>query len=402
MMSQRARRAALRRELLALHVRYRAQCVCCMCFCFYTAPVNKLDLPHYHHYKMAQPATKGLKLADVYRNLYPWSDLNQFFDIIKGTIAYTSPDKAFIALNKPFGVGIYTADDLNTSKQNTDKLLSRIPGRPRYCMKDILKPLTDELKSPNPYVVLKGIDRYMSGLILITNDPENYQPRFKKAIASGRVNKQPPYGMRAITSGYPLLKTDKIYEKVGVDLVEVDELGDYKEPVIVPALTDKHKKNHQQDKTTFQAELEIKKINRKLSTSLVELYVSKISWDFPRCYISSKTSFILGDVRFSKRIREILGRPIQVSAFKSSQRYDDGYEPLNSKLRNQLGVYKNASIPLMLDLHAIRLKGFDRTQKRGDLVIKSPYMPVHFALTAERLNLLDDNVDDDDLSRSSY
>lgn len=340
---------------------------------------------------MAKPAIRGLKPLDIYRNLYPWSDLNQFFDIIKGTIAYVSPDKALIAINKPFGVGTFTAEDLNTKKQNVDRLLYKIPGRPRYCLLDILKPLADEFKSPTPYTVIKGIDRYMSGLVLLTNDPDTYQPRFKKAIASGRINKQPPYGLRAITSGYPLLNKNKIYEKVAVDLIEIDELGEFKEPLILPHVTNRHKKNHEHDKTTFQAELEIKKINREYSTSLVELYVSKLAWDFPRCYISSKTSFILGDVRFSKRIREILGRPIQVSAFRSSHRYDDSYEPLNSKLRNRLGVYKNASIPLMLDLHAIRLKGFDRTQERRDLVIKSPYMPVHFALTAERLNLLDDD-----------
>lgn len=344
---------------------------------------------------MAKPALKGLRPIDAYRNLYPWSDINQFFDIIKGTIAYATPDKAFIALCKPFGVGTYTATDLNVTKQNVDRMLYKLEGRPRYCIKDVLKPLADEFKSNEPYTVIKSPDRYMSGLVIITNDLNTYGPRFKKAISRGRINKEPPYGMRAITSGYPLMNSNKIYEKVAVDLLEVDELGDYKEPVILAKATQRHKKNHEQDKTTFQAELEIKKINRELSTALVELYVSKIAWDFPRCYISSKTSFILGDVRFSKRIREILGRPIQVSAFKSSQRYDDGYEPLNSKLRNQLGVYKNASIPLMLDLHAIRLKGFDRTQKSRDLVIKAPYMPVHFALTAERLNLLDadDNVD---------
>lgn len=355
--------------------------------------VNKQAI-HVHSFLLQKSYTmssrKGLQIADVYRNLYPWSDLNQFFDVIKGSIAYATPDNAFIALNKPFGVGTYLADDVNLSKQNSDKLLYRIPGRPRYCIQDILKPLADEFKSENPYSVIKAPDRYMSGLVLITNAPDTYLPRFKKAISAGKINKQPPYGMRAITSGYPILKANKIYEKVAVDLIEVDDLGDYKEPVILPSITRKHKENHHIDKTTFQAELEIMKINHELSTSLVELYVSKIAWDFPRCYISSKTSFILGDVRFSKRIREILGRPIQVSAFKSSQRYDDGYEPLNSKLRNRLGVYKNASIPLMLDLHAIRLKGFDRTQKRRDLVIKSPYMPVHFALTAERLNLLDE------------
>lgn len=338
---------------------------------------------------MNQPRLKKIHLADIYRNLYPWNNLNEFVKLIQSTVAYKSEDNSLIALSKPFGVGVYNAQDKNSSKQNQDKLLYKLSGYPKYCIQDALKPLTDELQSPKPYQVLKGLDRYMSGLVLITNDLESYQPRFRKSIAHSVCSKVPPYGFRAITSGYPTIKSNKIQETIGVELIEVDELGDYKEPIIIanPKRTFRNKFDRMRE--TFQVEFEVKKTNREYSVSLVELYVSKMKFDIARCYVSSKTSFILGDVRFSKRIREILGKPIQVSAFKSSHRYDDNYEPLNSKLQNLFGVYKNASIPLMLDLHAIRLKGFDRTRKSRDLFIQSPYMPVHFALTAERLNLLD-------------
>lgn len=336
-------------------------------------------------------ASKKLTISDVYHNMYPWSNLNQFFDLVKGTISYKSPDNSLIALCKPYGVGIYTKLDNNRGKQNQDKLLSKVPGQPHYCMQDILKPLSDELNSPIPYQILKGIDRYMSGLILLSNKPEIHHPMFVKSLITSRSNKLPPFGLRAIASGYPTIQSKKIYERVGLEMIEVDDLGNYKEPIIVNNPSRKFTIGQTPDKDSFQVEMSIKKINREYSTSLIELYVSKLKYDFARCYISSKTSFILGDVRFSKRIREILGKPIQVSAFKSSHRYDDSYEPLNSKVRDRLGVYKNASIPLMLDLHAIRLKGFDRTQKSRDLFIQSPYMPIHFALTAERLNLLDDD-----------
>lgn len=336
---------------------------------------------------MNEPALKRLPLIEIYRNIYPWASLNQFVDQIKSTIAYKSPDNSLIALNKPFGVGTYIVQDRNTTKQNQDKILYQLHGYPRYCLSDALDPLTQEFNSPAPYKIIKGIDRYMSGLVLITNDLNKHGRNFHRSIASARINKTPPYGMRAITSGYPTIKSNKIYERVGIEQTEIDEFGDYKEPIVVPNPGSSFEGKHKY-KRVFQAELEVKKVNREYSASLVELYVSKLAWDFPRCYISSKTSFILGDVRFSKRIREILGKPIQVSAFKSSHRYDDGYEPLNSKLGNLLGVSKNASIPLMLDLHTFRLKGFEH---KKDLLIKSPYMPIHFALTAQRLNLLDDS-----------
>lgn len=336
---------------------------------------------------MNQPSFRKIPLVDIYRNLYPWNNLSEFVKLIKSTIAYTSEDGSLIALNKPFGVGTYTAQDKNDTKQNQDKLLYRLKGFPKYCIQDALKPLSDELKSPRPYQVLKSLDRYMSGLMLITNDLDSYRTRFKKSLAHSRSKRIAPYGFRAITSGYPTIKSNKIEEIVGVELIEVDEFGDYKEPIIVTRPSQKFRNRYDRDRDTFQIEFEVKKTNREYSVALVELYVSKLRFDIARCYVSSKTSFILGDVRFSKRIRTLLQKPIQVSAFKSSHTYDDSYEPLNSKLLNLFGC-KNSSIPLMLDLHAIRLKGFDR--KKGDLFIESPYMPLHFAVTAERLNLLDE------------
>lgn len=337
--------------------------------------------------------TQNLSLRDVYRNLFPWGHINDFVSQIKSTIAYKSPDNSLIAICKPFGVGTYQVNDSNLSKQNPDRILYRLTGHPKYCISDALKPLSDELSPASPYQVLKSIDRYMSGLVLLSNNFEQHRKDFVRSLSSSRAQKVLPYGMRAITSGYPLIKGNSISEKVGLEFIEVDELGDYKEPIIVQNPTKKHKsstKGGRSDKSQFRVELMIKKVNREYSTALVEVFATNLRANFARCYISSKTSFILGDVHFSKRIREILGKPIQVSAFKSSHRYDDNYEPLNSKLRELLGVSKNASLPLMLDLHAIRLKGFDRKQKKRDLFIQSPYMPVHFALTAERLNLLDD------------
>lgn len=333
---------------------------------------------------------KDKLLAEVYHNIFPWRNLDEFTKLIKSTIAYRSQDNSLIAICKPFGVGTHTVDDRNYSKQNQDKILFDLRGTPRYCLNDVLRPLTDEFNSKEPYQILKGIDRYMSGLVIITNNYADHAKRFKNALAGSRASKTPPYGLRAITYGYPAMRSNKIYEKVGVQLLEVDEFGDHKEAVIIQNPSKRYGNKFERDKTSFQVELEIKKINKELSVALVELYVSKLRYDFPRCYLSSKTSFILGDVRFSKRIKEILGKQIQVSAFRSSHSNDD-YEPLNSRLRNLLGIYRNANIPLMLDLHALRLKSFDKGRK--DLIIQSKHLPLHFDLTARKLDLLNNDIE---------
>uniref|UniRef100_A0A6G1SHI8 RNA pseudouridylate synthase domain-containing protein 4 n=1 Tax=Aceria tosichella TaxID=561515 RepID=A0A6G1SHI8_9ACAR len=338
---------------------------------------------------MNEAALKKLPLALVYNNLYPWSSLNQFVDQLVNTIAYKSDDGSLLAINKPFGVGTYTTHDLNSQKTNQDRVLSNIGGKPRYCISDALLPLTDHLNSPKPYKVLKGIDRYASGLVLLTNDLNKHKVNLARSQQFTKINSLPPYGFRVITCGYPLTKSTSLFERVGCELVEVDELGDHKEPVLSqnPGWSFKGKHKH---KSLFQVQLNVKKIERELATALIEVHVSKMKWDFVRCYISSKTSFILGDVRFSKRIREILGKRIQVSAFRSNHKFDDPYEPLSAELQKILGVKRNSSIPLMLDHHELCLRNFwgSKSQEK-DLIIKSSYVPLHFAATACRLNLLD-------------
>lgn len=343
------------------------------------------EFSHINRFKRKMSYNKA-SLLQVYQNLYPWRSLNDFVTQLKSTIAYKSQDNSLVALNKPFGVGVFKVLDANGSKQNADRILSNVAGSPKYCLSDALDPLTQEFNSPREYTILKGIDRYMSGLTLITND-EKHKEHFKRATATSRINRHPPFGFRAITNGYPTIPSDRIYESVGMELMEVDELGDYKEPIISmnPGSTFQRKANRKM----YQAELVVKKINREISASLVEMYTSNLMWDFPRCYISSKTAYILGDVRFSRRIREVLGKRMQVSAFKASGRYDDMYEPLGSTISSLLGVKKNNQIPLMLDLNCLRLKNYYKRSKE-DLIIQSPYMPLHFALTAKRLNLIDD------------
>jgi hypothetical protein len=337
---------------------------------------------------MNEPALKKLPLKQIYANLYPWTSLDQFVNQLVDTVAHKSDDNSLLAVNKPFGVGTYTTYDLNTKKTNQDRILSTVPGQARYCLKDALQPLADHFRSPKPYQVLKSIDRYASGLVLLTNDLNKYKVNFTRSQRFTKINSCPPYGYRAITCGYPTTKSLNSFERIGCELVEVDELGDHKEPVLSPNPGWSFKGKHKH-KDLFQVELNIKKIDRESSTSLVEVYVSKVKWDFVRCYISSKTSFILGDVRFSKRIREILGKRIQVSAFRSNHKFEDSYEPLSSELQKILGVERNSSVPLMLDHHELRLRNFWGSKSREkDLIIKSPYVPLHFAATACRLNLV--------------
>jgi len=332
---------------------------------------------------MNKTASK-LSLSEIYRCLYPWRSIDEFVSQLQSSIAYKSPDNSLVALNKPFGVGTYTVLDTNTKKQNPDKSLSGLSGHPKYCLSDALEPLSDILGSPKKYEIIKGIDRYCSGLVLITNNDDHVN-NFRRATAASRIHKWPPFGFRAITNGYPTLSSDKIHETVGVERVEIDELGDHKEPIISANKGSTYRRNP--NRKAIQAELIVKKVNKELSCSMVELYTSNLGWDFTRLYISSKTAFILGDVRFSRRIKKVLGKRIQLSGYQSTARYDDSYEPLDEMLSSALQVKKNNQIPLMLDHHCLRLKYFDKKTKE-DLLIVSEHTPLHFLATGQCLGLL--------------
>lgn len=327
------------------------------------------------------------RLLEIYQNIFPWRNINDFVDTIRKSIVYTSEDRSLIAIHKPFGIGIYAARDNNVTKQNQDKLYYRLNGSPKYCLQDALNPISQQLNSKTPYKIIKGIDRYCSGLVLISNDYDSHRKSFLRSLANSRINRLPAYGYRAITSGYPQLG-EQLKEKVGLELIEVDELGDYKEPMIVEKFTNRFIRTHVNNTGVYQVELDVKKVNRDLSVGLIELCVSRTNWDFARCYISSKAAFVLGDVRFSRRIREVMGSKINLSPIKAYTANED-FEPLSELVRKRLGVKTNSEIPLMLDLHKMRLRNFypKKPAEQKDLVIESDYWPLHLISTANVLKL---------------
>lgn len=325
--------------------------------------------------------------TQIYQNIYPWKNSHEFATVIINAIAYKSKDNSLIAINKPYGVGTYLREDA-AHKRNQDKLLSKVPGQPKYCLTDALQPITDLLNSKEPYQILKSQDRYVSGLVLLSNDLDRHKKLLIRSLAASRVANKPPYGYRAITCGYPKFTNDSLFERVGIKLLEVDELGDHKEPIIVD-LTNSIRNKKIQDTKAVQFNLQVEKINKDLAVSLLNIDTTSNMWDSVRCYLSSKTAFVLGDVRFSRRIRELMGKKIQVSAIRTSHNYDAS-DPLNEKVKEALGVRYNSQLPLMLDLNRIRLQAFEGGRgKRRELLIESPVMPAHFAYAARCLNLMD-------------
>lgn len=238
----------------------------------------------------------------------------------------------------------------------------------------------------NSLKVCKSIDRFQSGVVLLCKNQEGAE-KVRKAGRRARAMGQPFMTFWCICRGYPVTsKSDKKIERVGIRLLEVDELGDYKEPVILSEFTTSQMKR-EEDFKVVRADCRVLDSNSKLSASLIEISCDTTKWRFIQAYAAFRTSFILGDVRFSRRVGQLLGNPTTLVPQKiNSPGYSD-YEPLHSKVRKQLKVARNSEIPLMIHHKKIILPMY-RWKERESLKIESRMLPPHFEWTAKSLGLI--------------
>ncbi|KAI1286935.1 hypothetical protein HDE_10596 [Halotydeus destructor] len=311
-----------------------------------------------------------------YHNLYPWRSLTEFTDVLRNNIVYE--DDKFVAINKPWGVGFHVASFVPDKKKGYH-LLNETFGNPKFCIHDALRPLAEHLKSEELFIA-KSNDKYQSGILLLAKE--------KRLVDHVRLNSPrmqhqniPHYTYWCICKGYPSNNQIHSEERVGVKLSEIDELGDYKEPEILFSYSKGSLKR--QDVKPALVHMKVLKTNKELSVSLIEFKTSLTKWNFVQCYAAMKTTFILGDVRFAKRVRHLLGVPILLSPHNINA-YDN-FEPLPLRIRNHLQVPKNSTIPLLL-----HLKGFTlgRSRKIPEIQLDTPELPPYFHWSMKKLGLL--------------
>jgi len=255
------------------------------------------------------------------------------------------------------------------------------------------------------------------------------EPIVVKSIARAKASLCPHMHFYCITSGIPAKEMDS--ERCGIQLFELDDLGKYKEPKYVPPekVTGRMRKKSTKSKHIDFKEGRFKPVNvhyrtlatnRKLAVSLVELQTSVTKWSFVQCFLAYKTSFVLGDTFFSRRVKHILGQPIMIHPQKvksiaeihNAMSIDQQFEPLSAGVQKVLGVRKNSQLPLMVHCAGYTLPGFykyisksrktksknseenkqlqltDTTLDPDDLVIcDQSTLPEHFVHTLDRLDL---------------
>lgn len=213
--------------------------------------------------------------------------------------------------------------------------------------------------------------------------------KVRKAGRRARSMGQPFMTFWCLCRGYPVTsKSEKKIERVGIKLLEVDEFGDYKEPVILSDFTISQMKKDD-DFKVVRADCRVLDSNTKLSASLIEIACDTQKWRFVQAYAAFRTSFVLGDVRFSRRVGQLLGNPITLVPQKINTAGYSDYEPLHTKVRQKLRVARNGEIPLMIHHRKISLPMYK--SKTESLEIESRQLPPHFEWTAKSLGLMSFN-----------
>jgi 23S rRNA-/tRNA-specific pseudouridylate synthase len=316
--------------------------------------------------------------------LYPWgSSLAAFVDYLYANIIYQDDD--IVALNKPWGVGIHLQHP-EIHKKNSYLLDMESIGNPSFCLDDALGELDAKLNVRPGLKYGKTIDRFESGIVLLSKTPRGLR-EIKKATRRNQTDNNPFRTYWVITKGYPLIESgSETNEEVVIHQHEMDDLGEFKEPEIISRIQLAKRKLKEEEfyRRSF-VNMKVLDTNKKMAVSLVEISSTIVRWQFIRCYAASKASFILGDVRFAKRVRQVLGQPIILTP-GNVPGYDN-YEPLPIQIRRKLKVDRNSSIPLMMHHKSIRLPLYGKRQKGEDLVVQSQTLPRHFEWTLKQLNL---------------
>lgn len=243
--------------------------------------------PKYKAQRRAPP------LNHPYRNLFPWKSLQEFAEELSSKVVYNDGD--LIAFDKPWGVGIHVP--VHTPLRQSIIGLNNIYGSPKYCIKDALELLSTRLQVNQPLHLIKSSDRYASGITLIGTT--RAKERTLKSLRRARGMCVPYMKYWCLTKGYPVLKEPIIKERVGIKMIEVDELGNDKAPVLISKeriTRSLRKNNFRYDGKTFIAvvEFQVLEYNKNLSSSLVELNTTLTKCHFVPCYIAKQASFVLG------------------------------------------------------------------------------------------------------------
>ena len=246
------------------------------------------------------PNSRADRLGHPYDHLFEWKSLSEFTHHLLDNKVYF--DGHLLAIHKPWGVGTYKAV-VNITDKNSHLSTSLYSGSSKYCLHDSVE-FMRQILNVKRLKIVKTLNRFMSGIVLLATD-QNTEDKVVKAVRRAQAMDIPSMSFWCLTKGWPTIADNHLKERIGIKLLEVDELGDHKQPIIISAekLTNtmRCRKTPQPDGMIVKPvliDLKTIDINKTLGVSLVELSTNVLKWNLIECYLAYKTSFVLGINQF--------------------------------------------------------------------------------------------------------
>ncbi|XP_067131872.1 mitochondrial mRNA pseudouridine synthase RPUSD3-like isoform X1 [Centruroides vittatus] len=301
---------------------------------------------------------------ELSKRIHPWKSRSQFVQSLCENIVYNKD--GLIAINKFYGIPVY--------KVKGDKMIPTVitpfNGNFSLSIEESLPLLKNELEVKQ-LKIIKSTEKYSSGILLLSSS-DKVTEKVTKAFIRGKSENIPHLIYWALTVGCPT--TETVREKVGIKL---STINDIKQPVILKEISANQIKKKVVKPVIVDCSL--LESNKELSCSLVKLAVSSVKSHFLKVYMTTRGSYVLGDVFFGRRVGTVFGKSVETSTTYGAKSLPDD---ICQKLRLPRGT-SNEAIPVMLHLNSIFLRGYDSGK---DLVVAAP-PPPHFLWMCEKLEI---------------
>jgi len=308
------------------------------------------------------------KLADSYKKLESWKTRGSLEQQLISSIVYFNPHSKLdlVALSKPYGLPNYKSDDCP------------------YSLQCFLKDISKELKLDGELKIVKSVDRFSSGITLLSVKTET-KDWIQKVLSSAKKSRRLSSSYLALVNGHTGFKATETFRARMETLGRADKetfSKFHKELVILDGESSSWKRT-KSDERLCHADTQSVAKSSLVPLSLVSIAPSSTKNHLLRIYLATRCYPVLGDQLFDYRVKTVLGQKV----LKGPE--------LNIKNRTQLltpatrelfGLGKGETWRLPVFIHHWRLFLPGVMGKGKDLTIFAP-LPQHFKQTLVETNI---------------
>ncbi|XP_043280852.1 mitochondrial RNA pseudouridine synthase RPUSD4-like [Venturia canescens] len=327
------------------------------------------QLPRYCSTETSE--SKKQKKPHPYRNIHPWKSLTQFSNSLVAGVIHN--EDGLVAVNKPYGIS-------GRNREIKIDKPTRIVNDVNYSLEDAVPHIASALGYQSLQLI-KTPEKFASGIALLSAN-ETVQNAVEKSLRRAE-------GMRILSKTYWVVTTKLPNMMEGEMRLAIRQQpepgGTFTQPVIITSWTKKEQKTREIKILNVQFKVISNAIDN--ISSLVQIRSSTVRWHALRLLAATVLySPILGDEKYGSRIKNVLGKWVNVSPFVDAAKEPPKLDKhFLKKLDLQQG--KESLIPTHIHLREMYLPMYKK--KDRTLILTAPPMP-EFTWTCKQLRFKHD------------